>query len=846
VTLPSIALAALALVAGGESVDASRWTVYIANDDCPDYTWGFSEEVTRKAFADIVRGHLDEMARTDGEPHESRDRYDMAVTQEALCFVERHPDRKDELVRRIREGRIFVSPFLCNSLWGFASAEGFVRTLYPARRLEREWGIRIEAAEHIEQPSIPWGASALLPACGIQWLSVAFLDYDSTFGGLRVPPAFVLEGPDGSRLRVLIDAWASRKSNYTQGAAVLRDPKALAGEWIPHYAALGASYPLEAFFASGTHGDINPGSGGQARGFAKAIADWNAGPPPRPRLVNATLPMFCEVLDRTEEARPFLEMFRGTFGDSWDLWPVSLARHAAAMRDGERRFLAAEALAALAGARDPEIVRSMRAARERAEWCLAMLSDHAWNGTDDANRRHNADLRKRWGEDLARIAGEVAAGAWRSIGLEEDPRSVAVFNPLSFPRRGLTEIDLGSGEKPPGRIDCQFLEEDGRRFIAFVPPEVPAFGLAGFSIERRGTDAAIAAHDDKLRAFADGLEGPFYSLRIDRKTGGIASLVHRPTGRELVVPGSRRRSLGQTVWSDGAERPIGNFRVAGVAGGHVLGRLRVAGEAEGMSVASSFTLYAELDRLDIDVRIRKAPRTVEERVCQVFPVLAEGAVLRIESTGAVVRPRPAPEGDLLPGADARRFAVQGFIDASPPGGPGVTVAPLDSFALRLDVDPLVFEALGNDQNHKEVSKDQGGETEFRFRYALRAHAGPFDAAEAVAWSRSVASPLVAMRGRLAPKAANLPAVSVDPRRAVALCLKPADGPEGGLILRVWETAGLPGPVPVAARGFSRAFRTDLLERNLGELPISGGTVELPVKPRGFAAFRLVPDTARKS
>ncbi|MEK7994118.1 MAG: hypothetical protein AAB403_09975, partial [Planctomycetota bacterium] len=53
-----------------------------------------------------------------------------------------------------------------------------------------------------------------------------------------------------------------------------------------------------------------------------------------------------------------------------------------------------------------------------------------------------------------------------------------------------------------------------------------------------------------------------------------------------------------------------------------------------------------------------------------------------------------PAGDLLPGADTRRFAVQGFIDASSPGGPGVTIAPLDAFMLRLDLDPLMFEALG--------------------------------------------------------------------------------------------------------------------------------------------------------
>ena len=141
----------------------------------------------------------------------------MAVTMEALCFIERYPEREQELARRVREGRVFVSPFLCNSLWGFQSVEGFLRTLYPARRLERGWGVTLDVAEHIELPSLPWGVATLLAGCGVRWLSVPFLDYDSTFKGLTCPPLFQFEGPDGSKIRVVLDAWASRNANYVQG-----------------------------------------------------------------------------------------------------------------------------------------------------------------------------------------------------------------------------------------------------------------------------------------------------------------------------------------------------------------------------------------------------------------------------------------------------------------------------------------------------------------------------------------------------------------------------------------------------------------------------------------------------
>lgn len=37
------------------SEDVPDWTIYIANDNCPDYTWGLTEEQTRQSFAEIIR-----------------------------------------------------------------------------------------------------------------------------------------------------------------------------------------------------------------------------------------------------------------------------------------------------------------------------------------------------------------------------------------------------------------------------------------------------------------------------------------------------------------------------------------------------------------------------------------------------------------------------------------------------------------------------------------------------------------------------------------------------------------------------------------------------------------------
>jgi len=223
-----------------------------------------------------------------------------------------------------------------------------------------------------------------------------------------------------------------------------------------------------------------------------------------------------------------------------------------------------------------------------------------------------------------------------------------------------------------------------------------------------------------------------------------------------------------------------------------------------------------------------------------FPVVQPSAMLRAETTGAIVRPFPQPRGDLLPGADTRRLAVQGFVDASIDGGFGVTVVPVEAFALRLDLDPLSFEALGNDQNYLESVRDQNGETKFRFRYALRAHGNGFLGEQAAVFSRDVTSPFVTNLGSIPAKSSSMPVPEIAPDRAIATAFKPADDKQaGGYILRIWEHAGKTGPLRITVPGFKQAIQTDLLERNQSALTISGGAIEISLAARGFAAVRLI-------
>jgi hypothetical protein len=267
--------------------------------------------------------------------------------------------------------------------------------------------------------------------------------------------------------------------------------------------------------------------------------------------------------------------------------------------------------------------------------------------------------------------------------------------------------------------------------------------------------------------------------------------------------------------------------------------MRVTGRIGDLRVTNVITLFTALDRVDFDVCLEKPPTTNEQRLLHFFPIGQGVRDFRIETTAAVLRPQLQPEGDLMPGADLRRFAVQGFVDYSPPGRLGVTVAPLDAFMLRLDQGALAFEALGNDQNWKEVTQDQDGVTLFRFRYSLCAHAPGYDKAAALAWSRSAAAPLTLALGRLPKKWLDHPYLEVDPMRALVTCMKPADGASDQIVVRLWETGGKTGGVVLAAPGYRTAKETDLLERERRALAVKQGKVSLNAHGYGFSAVKLI-------
>jgi len=94
--------------------------------------------------------------------------------------------------------------------------------------------------------------------------------------------------------------------------------------------------------------------------------------------------------------------------------------------------------------------------------------------------------------------------------------------------------------------------------LAFVTPVVPGFGLKATPAEQGPSPNPSAR---RVTATAEMLESPSYKLAIDRKTGGLSSLLHKPTGREVVVSG-KRGSLARRSTSTGTSTRSSRLRPA--------------------------------------------------------------------------------------------------------------------------------------------------------------------------------------------------------------------------------------------------------------------------------------------
>jgi hypothetical protein len=466
---------------------------------------------------------------------------------------------------------------------------------------------------------------------------------------------------------------------------------------------------------------------------------------------------------------------------------------------------------------------------------------------------HKADeiVRRELSQRLELLAKSVNA----------DGKRIVVYNALPWERSGIVEV--------PG--------QPGKFIFA---EKVPANGYRTYPAE----PSDVAARPEQPASTT--LDTPFYKVSFDLKRGGIASLVDKQTGRELVDKTSPY-ALGQFLHErfdakqmlafhkaygrpgDGYAWPKGDLpkeaayaaltppawslavQHTAVADVATLTATDPLGLAKGIALV--ITLPRQQPFVDVEWRVtEKTPDPMPEGGWLCFPFAVAQPQFLLGRLGGPIDPTK----DIVVGANRDYFCLNNGLTITGQDGAGIGLCPLDSPCVSLDEPglwkfsldyvpkkPSVFVNLYNNEWNTNFPEWQDGSWSSRVRLWLTRGGAVGANLTVPSWEARL--PLLAATA--AGPAGKLPRTQagLGLSRSGLLVTAFGQNPDGaGTLLRLWEQAGQSGkctvrlPMGLTARTVQPV---NLRGQSEGQpIPVQGGEFTTGVRAYAPSSFLLQP------
>lgn len=427
-------------------------------------------------------------AETDAFPDDSKFRYTIEQGWSLLYYLDHRPPAvRDEMIRRIKEGRIEVNAFVGNEVTELLGPEEMARMLYPVFGLKRRYGIPVTTAEHNDIPGISWGVAAALVAAGIRYFAPGLPDYfrwgphyhtfwdeEAVVPGGR-PHAFYWQAPSGEKVLF----WYHRHGAGGTVDVSLSDlPRHL--EDLEEKA-----YPYDVLRYMVRGGDRD--NSNTRVEFAHTCRDWNSRYA-YPRLIPSLNSRFFPDLEK--QLSPDTPTWRGELPATDYSAAASCTAYASSLnRVTHDQLMMAERFASVAS----EITdyKYPRQAIDEAYHCTLMNDEHAWGLAHPTGPGQDACIAQHceFAYRAAALAHDVLTKAINEIAdrisRDEDGCCVAVFNPLGTSRTDIVAAPV----RPMDPCARQLRPDPDRRTdlsgrpIAFYAYPVCSRGLYGIPWE---------------------------------------------------------------------------------------------------------------------------------------------------------------------------------------------------------------------------------------------------------------------------------------------------------------------------------------------------------------------------
>lgn len=788
-------------------------------------------------------------------------------------YLERHPERADEVGRLTREGRLEWGATFNQPYESLLSGEQLVRGAYFGRLWLKRTIPGADALVYFN-PDVPGRAAQMpqiLAKAGIPYMIMS--RYHEGF--------YRWASPDGTSVLTY------SPGHYGNAAAYLNAPpaeglKAIAdkiAKWAPYQAEHGlpAQYPL-----------LNSVDFSQPTDFGPLIAQWNGPALPasgsgRPVMQYSTARRFFEAidvkaakLDTVTGERPGLWLY--IHGPTHH-WAIAAAREAARLLPAAEAFGTVRSLLEGSFAGYP-------AKRLEAAWQAAIYPDHGWGGKEgqvtDRLFRKKYEFARDEGrallEDaLTAIAGRVSAAAGKGV-------PVVVFNTLSWPvtapataplageAGGVRVVDAGGRERPSQALPG--VASGAGPAVEFVADDVPALGYKTFYVV---SDPAPAPARPSAAPEPSVVENRFYRLRL--APGGIAGLYDKELGREVLDTSKflgfevfTMRSVGSGAGEFGrVQQPTMEgfdklslhqpaWRFVGGESGPVRTVFALEQKLADCTVRQKLILYGQIKRIDCEVSILGFDGDPYREYRLAVPVAAEKGQVAYEIPFGVLEVgRGEAKGTGGPAygnlvydeemKDIRPREVQNFLYAGDESL-GLTFStsvavndyrdPTDSPVPYPVLQPVLLASRRSCHGEGNWYLQEG---DHQYRFSLTSHASGWRNGHRAGIAAN--APLIAVAGPAAQPDAGLPeSLSFLPYSASNLVLSTMKKAETGdaVVLRFYDIEGRDAETDVRlAVPVKTAVRTNIIEEEGAALKPRQGRLALPVGHHAIETVKLVPD-----
>jgi len=447
-------------------------------------------------------------------------------------YIERHPERRADILRFTREGRMEWGATFNQPYESLLSGEQLVRETYFGRKWLKKNFPGCDARVYFN-PDVPGRSlqmQQILSRAGIPYMVIS--RYHEGFYEWR--------SPDGSSVL------AYSPGHYTNASAILSSPPEKGAVLLDEKLAAWGSYYSK-------HGIppefplLHSVDFSQPTDFGPLIRTWNS----RHSAKNGLQPSrmryspAAHFFDSLAGAKPDLNPVLGERPGLW-LYIHGPTHHWAisAQREAARLLPAAEIFQTVACLLDKDMAAYPSEDMSEA-WKAAIYPDHGWGGKE--GQITDRLFRKKY--EFARDKGKaLLEGALAKIaGWVETPLSkgipVIVFNDLAWPRSGPVVISIPSerrvrqvhdarGRRMPSQVLPPLSRrEDHRVRLEFIAADVPGLGYKTFYLSESEAKLPISLPSPA----ADVYENDFY--KIEFAPGGLRRVYDKELKADILDAG---------------------------------------------------------------------------------------------------------------------------------------------------------------------------------------------------------------------------------------------------------------------------------------------------------------------